>query len=126
MSIFLAFWVNVALAAQAATDDANSLSTGNETVDVGLLSLFVGVLLPNIIAIVVQPAWRPQLKGLVTFALCVGAAFCTAALQGEWNDVEDIGTAITAVLLSSQLMYRSLWKPSGIAESIESATSTGP
>lgn len=91
--------------------------------DITITSIVVGSLLPNLIAIIVQPRWRPETRGLVTFAVCVVAGLLIALVQGQIGSGQDIATSIVAVLITSQVMYSTLWKPSGVAPAIESATS---
>jgi hypothetical protein len=80
-----------------------------------------GAVMPFLIAIINQATWNPKLKGVVAFALCLGAAALLAALHGtltltNWRD--------TAILVTSaaMVMYHALWKPSGLAPAIETAT----
>jgi hypothetical protein len=65
--------------------------------------------LPNLIAIIVQPPWRSEVRGLVTFAICIIAGASISYLQGDCKDVTDTRSAIVAVLITSQ----------GIAPAIE-------
>ena len=80
-----------------------------------------GVAMPFLIALINQTHWNTKLRGLVAFALCLGAAAILAAVHGtltlaNWRD--------TAILVTgaAMVMYHALWKPSGIAPAIESAT----
>ena len=94
--------------------------------DITLASIVVGSLLPNIIAIVVQPSWRKETRGLVAFGICVAAGLLIALLQGDIGRGEDIAASVVAVLITSQVLYQALWRPSGIAPSLEQATSARP
>ena len=87
-------------------------------------SILVGSLLPNVIALVNQPRWSSQARGLVTFAICLVAGLIVTALTGGWVPI-NIATGIVGVLVASQVMYATLWKPSGIAPAIETLTSPG-
>lgn len=58
----------------------------------------------------------------MTFAICLVAGLIVTALQGGWVLI-NIATGIVGVLVASQVMCANLWKPRGIAPSIESATS---
>ena len=58
----------------------------------------------------------------MTFAICLIAGLIVTALTGGWVPI-NIATGIVGVLVASQVMYATLWKPSGIAPSIERATS---
>lgn len=94
--------------------------------DITLTGIVVGTLLPNVIAIVVQPHWRGEVRGLVAFAVCVVAGLVVATLQGDLGDGRDLATSVVAVLITSQVLYQTLWRPSGIAPGIESGTSLRP
>lgn len=83
-----------------------------------------GVAMPFLIAIVNQASWNPKLKGLVAFGACLGAAALLAALHGtltftNWRDTAIIVTG------AAMVMYHALWRPSGLAPAIESATTIG-
>lgn len=94
--------------------------------DITLTGIVVGSLLPNVIAIVVQPYWRSEVRGLVAFAICIVAGTVIGLLQGDLDDGRDIATSVIAVLITSQVLYQTLWRPSGIAPTIEQATSFQP
>lgn len=80
-----------------------------------------GVAMPFLIALLNQTHWSPKLRGFVAFAACLGASALLAALHGtlsvgSWRD--------TAILVTgaAMVMYHALWKPSGLAPVVESAT----
>jgi hypothetical protein len=100
-----------------------TISTGSQLGDITLTSIIVGSVLPNLIAVMVSPSWRSELRGLVTFLICTLAGAAIAWLQGDLASATDVGAAVVAVLVTSQVMYASLWKPSGIAPAIEQKTS---
>lgn len=91
--------------------------------DITLTGIVVGSLLPNIIAVVIQPAWRKEIRGLAAFSICVVAGILIALLQGEIGRGQDVATSVVAVLIASQVLYQALWRPSGIALAIEGGTS---
>lgn len=83
-----------------------------------------GVVMPFVIALLNQSSWNPKLRGLVAFAACLGMAALLAAFHGtltldNWRDTAIVVTG------SAMVMYHSLWKPSGLAPAVESATSFG-
>ncbi len=90
--------------------------------DITLTSIVVGSLLPNVIAIVVQPSWRKEIRGLAAFGICVIAGCLIALLQGDIGRGSDVATSVVAVLITSQVLYQALWRPSGIVPTIERAT----
>lgn len=81
-----------------------------------------GVAMPFLIALINQSSWNPQVRGIVAFLACLGAAALLAALHGtltlaNWRDSAVLVTGAT------MLMYHALWKPSGLAPAVENATS---
>ncbi len=91
-------------------------------IDITLTSIVVGSLLPNVIAIVVQPTWRKETRGLVAFGICVAAGLMVALLQGDIGCGQDVAASVVTVLITSQVLYQALWRPSGIAQAIEGTT----
>lgn len=91
--------------------------------DITLTGVVVGSLLPNLIAVIVQPGWRREVRGLATFGVCVVAGLLIALLEGRLGDGRDVAASVVAVLIASQVLYQTLWRPSGIAPAIERATS---
>jgi peptidoglycan/LPS O-acetylase OafA/YrhL len=81
-----------------------------------------GVAMPFLIALVNQSSWGPKLRGIVAFGLCLGAAALLCALHGTLTFDNWRATAIL-VTGAALVMYHALWKPSGLAPAIESATS---
>jgi hypothetical protein len=111
------------LPAVAFAQSGDGISTGSQLADVTLTSIIVGSVLPNLIAVFVQPGWKSEVRGLVTFAICAAAGTVIAWLQGDLSSATDIGAAIVSVLVTSQVLYATLWKPSGIAPAIEQKSS---
>ncbi len=95
----------------------------NMDTDITLTSIVIGSLLPNIIAIVVQPVWRKETRGLAAFGICAVAGVLIALLQGDIGRGGDVATSVVAVLITSQVLYQTLWRPSGIVPAIERASS---
>ena len=87
-----------------------------------LFAIIIGFALPALIAFVNQSTWSSQLKGIVAFISSVIAGAGTAFFAGQWNG-EDIVRSVMIVLIMSQIAYVTFWKGSGIAKSIEQATS---
>jgi NO-binding membrane sensor protein with MHYT domain len=58
----------------------------------------------------------------VAFAVCVVAGFGTVWLAGKFNTA-DIVSSILIVLVTALSTYKGLWKPTGIAGKVETATS---
>lgn len=90
--------------------------------DITLTSIVIGSLLPNVIAIIVQPSWRKEIRGLAAFGICVIAGGLIALVQGDIGRGSDVATSVVAVLITSQVLYQALWRPSGIVPTIERVT----
>lgn len=86
-------------------------------------ALLVGFFLPLAVSVVVQPRWPSHVKAIVTFLLCVVAAIGTVWTQDVDVGGQTLTKAILTVLVGAVTGYRGLWKPTGVAEAVESATS---
>lgn len=89
--------------------------------DLQMWSLVVGTLAPTLIAVLQQPWWPKWARTLVTALFCLVAGGVTAWLNGELSGRGAV-TAVLLVLVAALATYRSLWKPSGITNVIEIAT----
>lgn len=91
--------------------------------NLAMWSVIVGFAMPALIALINQTRWTKPLKGLVAFILCVLAAFVTVWLRGELTGAT--WTTSTLIVFGAAITtYHTWWRPSGIAPSIEAATST--
>jgi hypothetical protein len=83
----------------------------------------VGAILPPMLAIVIQPGWRAEVKGLVALVACCLVALAICWLAGDLTRREDVATTVLTVFGVAQALYATYWRPSGIAPAIERATS---
>ena len=74
--------------------------------DITLTSIVVESLLPNVIAIVIQPAWRKETRGLAAFGICAVAGVLIALMQGDIGRGGDVAASVVAVLITSQVLYQ--------------------
>lgn len=88
-----------------------------------LISALVGSLLPNLIAVLNQVHWPSWLKAIVAFAACCIAAVAVTAAKGTLTAQDWVGSAIV-VFTVARASYAGLWKPTGVADKIETATSS--
>ena len=86
-----------------------------------LTSAFVGFIVPLIVSFVNQSHWKPQYKGIVAIAVSALAAFITSWAAGDLHG-KSFATSFLIVLGATLTTYRVFWKPTGIADSVESAT----
>ncbi|MFB6505603.1 hypothetical protein ACFC07_22070 [Streptomyces sp. NPDC056099] len=86
----------------------------------------VGALLPLVTAVVQQPRWSAHVKKAVAVASALIAGVVTVVSVGGLDQfTHGVPTLATFVglLAASQSAYDLIWKPTGVAPVIESATS---
>ncbi|MER5482632.1 hypothetical protein ABT024_05360 [Streptomyces sp. NPDC002812] len=86
----------------------------------------VGALLPLFTAIVQRPEWSVRAKKIVAVAVAfIGGVITVASVGGLEQFQHGLPTLATigAVIAASQSAYDLVWKPSGIAPTVETATS---
>jgi amino acid transporter len=88
-------------------------------------SLLIGAVLPPLLAVVQQPKWPDWLRALVTLLVCVVVGLGNVYLNGDLTHATSVVEAILLVLVAALSTYKGLWKPTGVADKIESATSPG-
>jgi len=82
-----------------------------------------------VLPIIQQPRWSTNTRAVITFVYSIVVGLVTAYFTGAFNSVHDAQTGITSVLLTLVAVissYKGFAKPTGIAPTIESATSPGP
>ena len=84
-------------------------------------SALVGSFLPVVIAVILRQEWDDGIKSVVAFLCCLVAAGGTAFFAGNLDGV-DIVTALLIIFTLAQTTYRGLWRPTGVAPAVESAT----
>lgn len=73
-----------------------------------------------------QPKWSNGVRALITFGWSVVAGLGTAYFSGGFTGTHDVRTGVTAiltVLISAIATYHGFAKPTGIAPTIEKASS---
>lgn len=79
-----------------------------------------------VLPVIQQPRWTSRTRAAVTFVYAVIVGLVTAYLTGAFEGVHDVRTGVSSVLLllvTAVASYRGFAKPTGIAPSIERATS---
>lgn len=82
-----------------------------------------------ILPIIQQPHWTSRGRAVITFVYSIVAGLVTAYLTGAFDGVGDIRTGVSAVLLmlvTAVASYKGFAQPTGLAPSIEHATSPPP
>lgn len=89
-------------------------------------ALIVGFFMPVIIAVLQQRHWPDGLRAVVTFVACIVAAVGTVLIQhGGWSWHDWVATTLL-ILVTAIATYHGLFKPTGVAPSVEASTSLPP
>lgn len=88
------------------------------------VAALVGVVLPLIIAVIQKQHWRNAIRVAVAVFVCFVAAVITSYTKGTLN-LHDLATSLFIIFTLTKTTYLGVWKPSGIAPAIESATGGG-
>ncbi len=85
-------------------------------------SLVAGFCIPPVLAILIQSKWSPKLKAIVAFIVALVVATVTTWIQlGGFHGRPWVESALT-VLVAAIATYHGLWRPTGVAPTIETAT----
>lgn len=89
--------------------------------------LALGFALPLLTAIVQRPSWPKQVRVVVAVIAAVlsGLGVWVANYGLDFSSPAAIVSTVLGVIAASQVAYQGIWGPSGVANSIEMATS-GP
>jgi hypothetical protein len=87
-------------------------------------NLLVGAILPAVIAALKKTRWPMPLQSLFALAACAAAAVGTTYWQStlSWENWTTSALTIATVTWAT---YGGMWKPTGIADKIDSATDWG-
>jgi hypothetical protein len=88
----------------------------NDLVTSGL----VGFFLPLVISFIMQPRWSDSVRVMVSVTCCLIGGAATAYATGGFNN-KDTRAVLLIVLGSTQLFYKTIWKPT-VAKWIEEHT----
>lgn len=98
-----------------------------DTVTWGLIA---GAVTPLLTAVVQQPRfkWSSRTRALVGAGISIVVGLLTCLANGDLHvsEGQTILSTIAVVLVTSISTYKGLWKPTGVAGGIESATSAPP
>lgn len=89
--------------------------------NVVLVGLLVGSVTPLLTSLVQQPKWSKNVRIAVAVVVSVVVGFAIAAADGKLNP-GNFFAVVMAVLVSAEAFYQKLWKPTGVAPSVERAT----
>lgn len=87
--------------------------------------LAVGALIPLLISIVNQPRWSTQTRTVMSVGVAALAGLVTFVADNglDFSSPSRLITTVVGVILAATTSYSTIWKPSGVAPSIEHATS---
>jgi hypothetical protein len=90
-----------------------------------LWSAAVGIAVPLLVSVPIQPGWPSWSRAVFGVVVCIVVAAGTAWLDGSvalsGNDA--VFRSVLLVLLGAWSSYSTFWKPTGITQKIELATS---
>lgn len=84
-------------------------------------SMIVAFFIPIVVSVVTQSNWASKAKAIVFFVVSVVAAAGTAYFQGDLTGRNFVESALL-ILAAATSFYKGIFKPTGLAERIESAT----
>lgn len=87
--------------------------------------IFAGVFTPILTAFAQRPTWSGPTRTLVGLGISVAIAILTCLADGTFDHTKTLLATVAAVTLVSMTTYKGLWKPSGIAGKVETATTPG-
>jgi hypothetical protein len=87
--------------------------------------IFAGVFTPILTSIAQRKTWSGPKRTFVGLGISVVIAVLTCLADGTFDHTKTLLATVAAVTLVSVTTYHGLWKPSGVAPKIESATTPG-
>jgi len=86
-----------------------------------LVSAFVGLVMPLVVSVINQEHWSSELKGVVALVISFVAAGVTTWVNGGLHG-HSLASSFLIVFGATIATYRVFWKPTGISDKVESAT----
>jgi hypothetical protein len=80
----------------------------------------ISVLAPLIILLLAQSHWGSKAKGVVVAVVCIAGGSGSVYFGG--GNFADLAVTIPAVLVASQMLYHTFFRPTGIAPWLEQLT----
>lgn len=96
-----------------------------DTATVVQIVLAVGPLLPLLVAVVQQPNWSPRVRSIASVVISILAGTVTYVADAglDFSNPPAIVAVIVGTILASNVAYKTIWQPTGVAPAIEYATS---
>lgn len=96
----------------------------NYTTELAAWSAIVGTLLPLAIALISQYGWSARTRSLLTVVLSVVASAGTVYFTNPGGlETAPLVITVATVMTLAGSTYRTFWKPTGIAPTVERTTS---
>lgn len=86
----------------------------------------LGFLAPLLVAVVNQPRFSPLVRRIIAIIVSIALALVALLVSGTFivpSDPRGIGITILAVIGIAQIAYGLVWKPAGLTDQLEAATS---
>jgi hypothetical protein len=84
-------------------------------------NVIAGFFTPLALSVVIQTGWPRGVQSVLAFGVAAVLAVVTTALEAELN-FEDWVTSLFVVLTATISTYYGIWKPTGVAPSLEQST----
>lgn len=88
--------------------------------------VLVGFVAPLVLAVIYKAHWSTQLKTNATWVAAIvtgiGTTFFAGKFTGSWNDLGAVIFNIGLILTATSVSHDKFWRPTGIADAIEVAT----
>lgn len=84
-------------------------------------SMIVAFFVPPVVAVIVQSKWAKEVKAVLFFLISLVAAAGTAYFQGDLTGRRWVEASLI-IVAGAAAFYHGLFKPTGVTDTIESAT----
>lgn len=127
LTLFIMLLGGLAAPAAFAVDRQASTSALSMLADTASWAMLAAVVTPLLTSVAQRPSWPKRVRVAISVAVSVVVALVTLLANGAFNEgPQTVLSIIALVVVTSAASYRNIWKPSGIALAIESATSPKP
>ena len=90
-------------------------------------AILLGMITPFVVAFVARPSWSPSQKRYLSVFIAAAIGVINLLAQGLLTNFSwEFGAVVNNLVLvlgASQAAYSLLWKPTGIADTVEAVTS---
>lgn len=85
--------------------------------------IITGFFLPLVISVVIQSGWKRWMQALAMLAASAIVTVVQMYIRGDLTNVADTFAAVLSVAAATIVFYTGVWRPTGIANKVEEATS---